>query len=100
LEKARDWAKGHMPAAVDKATGDALAQAAWRGKDFDEVSGLAVQYSEAAGNDETLAAFLKNHVVRHGHAQQAAALIAKIKDPALRAEISGLAEYKEPSSEP
>ena len=100
LEKARDWAKGHMPAAVDKATGDALAQAAWHGKDFDAVAGLAVQYSEAAGNDEALAAFLKGDGVRRGHAKQAAALIAKIKDPALRAEISGLAEYKEPDSEP
>jgi hypothetical protein len=96
LEKARAWGNGHMPAAVDQATGEALAHATWQGTDFDAAAALAVQYSEASGNDETLAAFLRNDQVRRNHPQQAAALIAKIKDPALRAEISGLKEFHQP----
>lgn len=100
LEKARAWGKGQSPAVVDKATGEALAERLWSGTDFEKASGLALQYSEAAGNDEALAAFLKSGAVRNGHSKDAASLIAKIKDPALREEIGNLPQYKENPSEP
>lgn len=100
LEKARAWGMSHSPAAVNKATGEALARAVREGTDFGSTSALAVQYNEEAGNDETLAAFLTNEQVRSHHAQQAAALIAKIRNPALRAEISSLEEYKQPVAQP
>lgn len=100
LEKARAWGKGQSPAVVDKATGEALAERLWSGTNFEKASGLALQYSEAAGNDEALAAFLKSGAVRNGHSKDAASLIAKIKDPALREEIGNLPQYKENPSEP
>ncbi len=100
LDKARAWGKGQSPAVVDKATGEALAETIWSGTEFDKASELAMKYNEAAGNDETLAAFLKSGAVRNSDSKKAAALIAKIKDPALREEIRNLPQYKEIPSEP
>lgn len=100
LDKARAWGKGQSPAVVDQATGEALAETLWSGTEFDKASELAMKYSEAAGNDETLAAFLKSGAMRGRASKEAKALIAKIKDPALREEIGNLPQYKENESEP
>ena len=94
LDKARAWGAGQSPAVVDKATGEALASSLWRGGDFKSASDLALKYSEASGNDEVLAAFLKSNEVQHKSPDEAKALIDKIKDPALQEEIRNLPQYK------
>lgn len=94
LDKARAWGTGQSPGVVNKATGEALAGTIWRGGNFKEASELALQYNASSGNDEVLAAFLKSDPVRHRSADEAKALIAQIKDPALREEISALPQFK------
>ena len=94
LDKARAWGAGQSPGVVDKATGEALASSTWRGVDFDKASELALKYHESSGNDEVLAAFLKSNEVQHRSTDKAAALIDKIKDPALQEEIRNLPQYK------
>lgn len=100
LEKARAWGAGQSPAAVDKATGEALAGSLWRGTEFKQASELALKYQQSADNDEVLAAFLKSEEVRHRSAEEAVALIDRIKDPALQEEIRKLPEYRKQAPEP
>jgi len=100
LDKARAWGARQSPGAVDKATGEALANSLWRGGNFKTASELALKYNQAAGNDEVLASFLKSPAVQNRSAREAVDLIAKIKDPALREEIGNLPQYKEKPSEP
>jgi hypothetical protein len=94
LDKARAWGAGQSPAVVDKATGEALASSLWRGGNFDKASELALKYQESSGSDEVLAAFLKSSEVQHRAANEAKALIDKIKDPALQEEIRSLPQFK------
>ena len=94
LDKARAWGAGQSPAVVDKATGEALASSLWRGGNFDKASELALKYQESSGSDEVLAAFLKSSEVQHKAANEAKALIDKIKDPALQEEIRSLPQFK------
>jgi hypothetical protein len=85
---------------VDKATGESLANALRGKEDFGRISELVLKYNETAGNDGVLAAFLKNQHYRDGSTDEAMKLIEKIKDPALREEISNLPQYRKPSDEP
>jgi redox-regulated HSP33 family molecular chaperone len=94
LDKVREWGKHQAPSVVDEATGSAIASSIWRGGNFKKASELALQYNESSPNDEVLAAFLKSDEVRHQSAGKAKALIDKIKDPALQAEIRDLPQYK------
>lgn len=94
LEKARAWGATQSPGAVDKATGEALADTLWRGGEFKAASEVVLQYNANSGNDEVLAAFLKSSQLRKRAAEEAKPLIDQIKDPALREEISALPEFK------
>jgi hypothetical protein len=94
LDKIREWGSRQAPSVVDEATGSAIASSLWRGGDFKKASELALQYNESSPNDEVLAAFLKSNQVRNQAAGEAKALIDKIKDPALQAEIRDLPQYK------
>ena len=100
LDKARAWAGGQSPGVVDKATGDALGETLWRGRNFAKASELVLKYNESSPKDEVLVSFLKSAAVQNGSTKEAAELIAKIKDPALREEIRNLPQYKENESEP
>lgn len=94
LDKVREWGSRHAPSVVDEATGSAIASSIWRGGNFKKASELALQYNESSPNDEVLVAFLKSNEVRNQSAGKAKALIDKIKDPALQAEIRDLPQYK------
>lgn len=94
LDKIREWGSRQAPSVVDEATGSAIASSIWRGGNFKKASELALQYNESSPNDEVLAAFLKSNQVRNQSAGKAKALIDKIKDPALQAEIRDLPQYK------
>ena len=100
LDKARSWASAHAPAVVNKATGEALAESARRDDDFGRVSELVLRYNETAGNDEVLAAFLKDNHLIGENKDEVMKLIDKIKDPALREEIRSLPKYHSLSDEP
>ncbi len=100
LDKARAWGATQSPATVDKATGEVLAGTLWRGGKFEDTSALVLQYHESSGNDDVLVAFLKSDQVRNRSAKEAMALIDQVKDPALRAEIQELSQYKNQSTEP
>ena len=100
LDKARAWGATQSPAAVDKATGAALAGTLWRGGNFEDASAMVLQYHESAGNDEVLAAFLKSDQVQNSEADRALPLIEQIQGPALRAQIQALPQYKNQSKEP
>jgi hypothetical protein len=94
IDKARAWAAGHAPEAVDKATGEALAQSLWNGGKFEETSKLVLKYHAASDNDDTLASFLKDRNLTHSNNKAARALIDEIKDPAVREEILTLPQFK------
>lgn len=101
FDKARAWAAGHAPAVVDKATGEALANALRRkNNNFDQVSELVLKYNDASGNDEVLSAFLKNNHMQRGDSEGVMKLIERIKDPALREEIRNLPRYRKQTDEP
>jgi hypothetical protein len=93
IDEIRKWGTGQSPAAVDKATGKGLADSLWRGGDFENASSLVLKYHESASGDDVLSAFLQNGSVLQGHADEAKAMIDRIRDPALREEIRNLIQY-------
>jgi len=86
LEKARVWASTHAPAQVDTLTGKALGRMA----NYNNSSAQVIQYLESTGNDEMMVAFLTETWDSRGKM-----LIEKIKDPALREQVSKIARYKD-----
>ena len=84
----REWANTEMPEAVDRFTGEALGKAGERHikMNFAEAADFAVEFNDAAGNDEVLAAFLGTEAAR-SNKLQARALAGKISDESRRAEI-------------
>jgi hypothetical protein len=73
---------------VDKVTGEAIADAAQDGGEFDfeDASKLALKYHRSSGNDEVLIAFLESFAAR-SNLEEALPLVDKISNPARRAEI-------------
>jgi hypothetical protein len=94
LDKARAWGATQAPGSVDAVTGQALAKAVVSGGDFKEATDLVLQYNLRSGGDAVLAAFLKNSHLQGDAAKQAGTLVEQIKDPALRAEILALPQYR------
>ena len=86
LEKARAWASIHAPAQVDTLTGKALGRVG----NYNKSSALALHYLESTGNDEVMVAYLTE--VRDSRGKE---LIGKIKDPALREQVSKIDSYKD-----
>jgi hypothetical protein len=88
LEDARAWASAYSPEAADKATGAAFAATLDRGGDFKKASEMMLKFHETANGDEVLAGFLRSKQVSLRPPGETGPLIGKIKDPALREEIS------------
>jgi hypothetical protein len=89
LDALRDWVGSQSPDSLDRVTGTYLGEVV-RGNsrmDFSEAAGLAVQYSQASGNDEALGAFLKSWPVYNNHKQETRVLAEQISDEKLRAQI-------------
>jgi hypothetical protein len=89
IDALRDWVGSQSPDSLDRVTGKFLGEAV-RGNfrlDFTEAAGLAVHYSQASGNDESLGAFLESWPVYNNHKEQALVLAEKIANGALRAQI-------------
>jgi len=86
LEKARVWASTHAPAQVDTLTGKALGRII----NYNNSSALVIQYLESTGNDEMMVAFLTEARDSRGKM-----LIEKIKDPALREQVSKIPPYED-----
>jgi hypothetical protein len=88
LNSMREWVGTQAPEAAGRATGLALANALQsRHKlEFAEAAELAVQYHEAADNDDVLYSFLEGWPARQNK-EQARVLAAKISDAKRREEI-------------
>jgi hypothetical protein len=88
VDKMRDWLKEQAPGTVDKVTGEAIADAAQDGGEFDfeDASKLALKYHRSSGNDEVLIAFLESFAAR-SNLEEALPLVDKISNPARRDEI-------------
>ena len=89
LDALRDWVGSQSPDSLDRVSGTYLGEVV-RGNcrmDFSEAAGLAVQYSQASGNDEALGAFLKSWPVYNNHKQETRVLAEQISDEKLRAQI-------------
>lgn len=85
LETMRAWLTQHSPTAVDRLTGEALAQAVQDGGEFSfaQAAALVSDYHQRSGNDEVITGFLANPVADDAR-PAAAALAGKIKDPKRR----------------
>ncbi len=85
IDSMREWAAAQAPAATDRVTGKALANATYR-MEFAEAAELAVEYHDASGNDEVLAGFLEGGTVFQNK-EKARELAAKISDEKRRNEF-------------
>lgn len=88
LDTLREWVGSQAPQATDNVTGKVLCTAALgnRKLDFAQAAELAVQYSQASGNDEVLITFVENWAAR-SNKEEARNLAGKISDAKRRAEI-------------
>ncbi len=89
IDALRDWVGSQSVDSLDRVTGKYLGEAV-RGNtrlDFTEAAGLAVQYSQASGNDDSLGAFLESWPVYNNHKQEARVLAEQIAGEQLRAQI-------------
>ena len=90
FETVRTWAAAEAPGSVDRVTGKLLAQAVVQGREmpFAEAADLALEYHEAADNDDVLAEFLGSRAVRQdGNRERARELAGQISDEKRREEI-------------
>lgn len=88
LNSMREWVGSQAPNVTDAITGKLLCVAALRTRklDFAEASELAVEYSQASGNDDVLVTFVENWAVGSSK-EQARVLAEKITDVRRRAEM-------------
>ena len=87
LETMRTWLTQQSPTAVDRLTGEALAQAVQDGGEFSftQATALISDYHQRSGNDDVITGFLTSEVSEDAR-PAATALAAKIKDPKRREE--------------
>jgi hypothetical protein len=88
LDSVREWVGSQAPNATDSVTGKLLCAAALNNRklDFAEAAELAVQYSQARGNDDVLITFVENWAMGSSK-EQARVLAARITDERRRAEM-------------
>ena len=88
LDTLREWVGTQAPQLTASITGKVLCTAALdsRKLDFGHAAELAVQYSQASGNDDVLVAFVENWAAR-SNKDEARDLAAKISDAKRRAEM-------------
>ncbi len=87
LETIRTWLTQQAPTAVDRLTGEALAQAVQNGGElsFAQAAALISDFHQSSGNDDVITGFLTS-AVGDGTRQEATALAGKIKDSKRREE--------------
>jgi hypothetical protein len=85
----RDWVGSQAADTTDQVTGKFLGEAVRSESrlDFTEAAGLALQFSQAAGNDVALGAFLESWPVYNNHKEEVRVLAENIADENLRAQI-------------
>ena len=86
MEKNRDWIRKEAPAALDRITGQTLANFASRDR-FEEAAQLAEKYHAESGNDEVLIPLLQNSYVQANNRDRIFQLVDKISDETKRNEI-------------
>jgi len=88
VDALREWAATQAPDATDRATGNMLAMATQTppALEFNAAAALALQYSQASGNDDVLGAFLESWAALYNK-DQARAYAANISDERRRAAI-------------
>lgn len=85
IDEMREWVKVQSPGTEDRLTGQAIARTMAGGEAVAGIP-LVLGYHNASGNDEVLAAFIREGR-RLAWKDQAAALVKNIGDPALRREL-------------
>ncbi len=88
IDKMREWAVKDAPGAVDRLTGEGIANAtnSGRGMPFTEAAKLAQRYRDSSGNDDVLTGFLWQTNLRDNK-DEARELAGKISDPKKRDEL-------------
>jgi len=88
VDAMRAWLNQQAPGTADRVTGEALAEAAQGGGEFDfeDASKLALQYHKSSGNDEVLVAFLESFAAR-SNLEEALPIADRIFDPKLRDQV-------------
>jgi hypothetical protein len=88
LEPMSKWLNRQAPEDSHRLVGEALAEAAQLGRNFDftTASRLALQHQQETGSDQVLVGFLESYAARSNLAQ-ALPLAARISDPAIRDEL-------------
>ena len=88
LDALREWVGSQAPQLTDSITGKVLCTAALGNLklDFAQAAELAIQYSQASGNDNVLIALVENWAAR-SNKDEARALAERITDVKRRAEI-------------
>ena len=91
LETLRTWLKQQAPAATDRLTGEALAQAIQEDGEFSytQAAALVSDYHQSSGNDDVITGFLASETPAE-FMPQAQALAGKINDPKRREEALSL----------
>lgn len=93
VDELREWTESISPESTDALTAIALGSAVdggGRQTSFADLSELAIQYSQANGNDEILIGFLKNPTNYIRNKDQVLTLTSKISDETKRKEVLDL----------
>jgi hypothetical protein len=90
LETLRTWLKQQAPTAVDRLTGEALAQAIQDDGEFSyaHAAALVSDYHQSSGNDDIITGFLAGEIPVE-FMPQAQALAARITDPKRKEQVFG-----------
>lgn len=88
IDAMRAWLRQQAPEIMDKATGEALCEAAETQSEFDieAASKLALDYHRRGTSDELMAAFIERLAAR-SHNEQAMALVGEIRDSERRQKL-------------
>lgn len=97
METNRTWIRKEAPEALDRITGNALAEAASRGR-FEEAAQLAEKYHGESGNDEVLVPLLQNTFVQANNRDRVMQLVDKVSDETKRNEIRQQLEKRGPAT--
>jgi hypothetical protein len=88
MDAVHQWLIRQTPSSSERVTGTLLASLTQgpNSPDFAEVADLVLHYHQASGSDELLASFLKSDETA-SFKEQASALVEKLSDGKLRAEV-------------
>jgi hypothetical protein len=88
VEIMREWVERQAPGTADRVTGEALADAAQEGAEFNlsDATKLVLAYHQSTGNDDVLVAFIEGFAAR-SNLELALPLADMIADAQVRAEL-------------